>query len=476
MHEIKNSNTFVPVHSTESGIIDDHIIATTALRVAPTYFKLPTMYWIPKLHKNPYKSRFISASSKCSLTHISKVLSLTLTTMKEFIIQYCERVFENSGINYFWSVKNSLDVLDKLRAFENTFHTVDSYDFSTLYTNLPHNLIKKKFEYLVKWCFDKSKSDYICSRVSKSFSKSFFSNETQKGYINWTDAETITALNYLLDNIYIRFGKQIYRQIIGIPMGTNCAPLIADLFLYCYESQFMAKLQKDPNKQNLIETFNYTFRYLDDILALNNPSFSNFITDIYPSELTLNKSNVTGDRCPFLDLDLSIIDGKLHTKVYDKRDDFTFPIINFPFLEGDVPLAPSYGVYISQLVRYARICSCVSDFNNKNRFITEKLLKQGYRYHKLVKSFSKFFHKYRSLIEKFNCTRHFLIVKGISHPEFYGNVFYKAHKFKSNPIEMKNWLQNLLRKGYEMNILVKSLNLVFFGRNIENLILALKLP
>ena len=129
MHEIKNSNTFVPVHSTESGIIDDHIIATTALRVAPTYFKLPTMYWIPKLHKNPYTSRFISASSKCSLTHISKVLSLTLTTLKEFIIQYCERVFENSGINYFWSVKNSLDVLDKLRAFENTFHTVDSYDF-----------------------------------------------------------------------------------------------------------------------------------------------------------------------------------------------------------------------------------------------------------------------------------------------------------------------------------------------------------
>ena len=157
---------------------------------------------------------------------------------------------------------------------------------------------------MVKWCFDKSKSDYICSRVSKSLSKSFFSNETQKGYINWTDAETITALNYLLDNIYIRFGKQIYRQIIGIPMGTNCAPLIADLFLYCYESQFMAKLQKDPNKQNLIETFNYTFRYLDDILALNNPSFSNFITDIYPFELTLNKSNVTGDRCPFHTRDL----------------------------------------------------------------------------------------------------------------------------------------------------------------------------
>lgn len=257
-------------------------------------------------------------------------------------------------------------------------------------------------------------------------------------------------------------------------MGTNCAPLIADLFLYCYESQFMAKLQKDPNRQHLIETFNYTYRYLDDILSLNNPTFSNFITEIYPKELTLNKSNLTGDRCPFLDLDLSIINGKLHTKIYDKRDDFSFPIVNFPFLEGDVPLAPSYGVYISQLVRYARICSGVSDFNDKNRCITKKLLKQGYRYHKLVKSFTKFYHKYLYLIGKFNCTRRLLIVKGISHPDFYGNVVYRANKFKNNPLGMQNWLKTLLNKGYEMDILVKSLNLVFFGKNIDNLILTLK--
>ena len=353
-------------------------------------------------------------------------------------------------------------------------YTVDRYDFSTLYTNLPHNLIKQKFEYLIKWCFDKSKSDYICSKVSQAFSKSFFSNETHKGYVNWTDVEVITAFNFLLDNNHIRLGKQIYRQVIGIPMGINCAPLIADLFLYCYQLQFMAKLQQDPNKHHLIETFNNTYRYLDDILALNNPTFSNFINDIYPKELTLNKSNLTDSRCSFLDLDLSIINGRLHTKVYDKRDDFSFPIVNFPFLEGDVPLAPSYGVYISQLVRYARICSDVSDFNDKNRFITEKLLKQGYRYHKLVKSFTKFARKYGHLIEKYNFTRKFLIVKGISHPDFYGNVVYKAQKFKNNLMEIKNWLKRLLKKGYEFNVLVKSLHLACFGRNIDSLIVTLK--
>ena len=85
--------------------------------------------------------------------------------------------------------------------------------------------------------------------------------------------DVINALKFLLDNIFVRFGSNIYRQTIGIPMGTNCAPLIADLFLYCYESQFMAKLYKDQNKHGLLSDFNNTFRYLDDILALNTQTF-----------------------------------------------------------------------------------------------------------------------------------------------------------------------------------------------------------
>ena len=92
----------------------------------------------------------------------------------------------------------------------------------------------------------------------------------------------------------------------------------------------------------------------------------------------------------------------------------------------NVPLAPSYGIYISQLVRYARVCSDVSDFNERNRFITEKLLQQGYRYHKLLKTFTKFFHRYKEIIQKFGCSRRSLIKNGISHPKFYGNIVYKA--------------------------------------------------
>lgn len=178
----------------------------------------------------------------------------------------------------------------------------------------------------------------------------------------------ISALNFLLDNIFVRSDSNIYRQIIGIPMETNCTPLIADLFLYCYGSQFKAKIYKDSDKVHVLEYFNNTYIYLDDSFSLNNPEFSKCIPSIYPTELTLNKSNTKSDHCPFLDLDIKIVNCRLHTKIYDKRDDFSFLIVNFPFLDGNVPLVPSYGIYIAQLVRFDRVFSDVSDFNERNLF------------------------------------------------------------------------------------------------------------
>ena len=115
------------------------------------------------------------------------------------------------------------------------------------------------------------------------------------------------------------------------------------------------------------------------------------VSQIYPSELQLNKANASDTEAAFLDLHLSISNGIVSTKIYDKRDDFDFEIVNFPFLDGDVPRSTSYGVYISQLIRFARASSYVTDFNTRNKLLTQKLLKQGYRYHKLRKTFSKFY-------------------------------------------------------------------------------------
>ena len=127
-----------------------------------------------------------------------------------------------------------------------------------------------------------------------------------------------------------------------------------------------------------IKDINSTSRYLDDLLYIDNPYFEQMVGQIYPTELQLNKANFSDAEAPFLDLNLLVTNGIISSKIYDKQDDFNFEIVNFPFLDGDVPRSPSYGVYISQLIRFARVCSNVDDFNNRNLFLTAKLLKQGY--------------------------------------------------------------------------------------------------
>ena len=142
----------------------------------------------------------------------------------------------------------------------------------------------------------------------------------------------------------------------------------------------MKDLSRD-NQADVIKAFNSTSRYLDDLLNIDNPYFEGMLNQIYPYELQLNKAYTSDTEAPFLDLHLSISNGFVSSNIFDKRDDFDFDIVNFPFLDGDVPRRPSYGVYISQLIRFARVYSHVDDFNTRNKCLTAKLLKQGYRYH-----------------------------------------------------------------------------------------------
>ena len=113
----------------------------------------------------------------------------------------------------------------------------------------------------------------------------------------------VMCSNYLLDNIFIRFASKLYRQIVGVPMGKNCAPLVADLFLFCYERDFMLSLS-DNNQTDIIEAFNSTSRYFDDLLNIDNPHFEQMVGQIYPTELQLNKANSSDTEAPFLDLNL----------------------------------------------------------------------------------------------------------------------------------------------------------------------------
>ena len=189
--------------------------------------------------------------------------------------------------------------------------------------------------------------------------------------------------------------------MVEITMGINCAPLVTDLFLYCYERDFMDSLNHG-NQADVIEAFNSTSRYLDEILNIDNPYFESMVNQSYLPELQLNKANISDTEAPFLDIHISVSIGFVSSKIYDKRDDFDFDTVNFPFLNGDVPRRASYCLYISQLIRFATVGNHVTDFNTRKKCLTAKLLQQGYRYNKRRKTFSKFYRRHYGLISKYN--------------------------------------------------------------------------
>ena len=159
----------------------------------------------------------------------------------------------------------------------------------------------------------------------------------------------------------------------------------------------MKSLTKEK-RYDMIDAFNSASRYLDNLPNIDNIHFEQMVHRIYPAELQLNKANASDTEAAFLDLNLSIHNDTVSTKIYDKRDGFDSDIVNFQFLDGDVPRRTSYGVYISHLIRFARASSHVTDFNNRNKFLTAKLLKQGH----FRKAFSKFYRRHFEMIEKYH--------------------------------------------------------------------------
>ena len=172
------------------------------------------------------------------------------------------------------------------------------------------------------------------------------------------------------------------------------------------------------------------------------------VSQIYPSELLLNKANTSETEAAFLDLHLSISYDFFSTKIYDKCDDFDFEIVNFPFLDGDVPRSTFYGIYISLLVRFARALSQVADFNTRNKLLTQNFLNKAIVIINFAKHF-KFYRRYYDLISKFQVGLKPLLCEGLSEHEFYGDYVYilkktvGAYNFSAHYIKKKSHYKRL---------------------------------
>ena len=170
------------------------------------------------------------------------------------------------------------------------------------------------------------------------------------------------------------------------------------MFLYSHETDSIQGLLK-KKKKKLARSFNFTFRNIDDVLSLNNSRFGDFVDRIYPIALKMKDTTDTDQSASYLDLHLEIdSEGWLRTKFYDKRDDFYFPIVNFPFICSNIP---SYGVYISQLVRYFRVCGSYQDFLDTGWLLTRSLLNQGFLLVKLKSSLRKFYGRHHDLVDRY---------------------------------------------------------------------------
>ena len=162
--------------------------------------------------------------------------------------------------------------------------------------------------------------------------------------------------------IYVTFNDGLYRQIIGIPMGTDCAPLLANLFLYHYENEWIKKLEVE-SRDDILRHMKNNYRYIDDLLSLNdNNKFLQYLGEIYPAQMEISKTNDLSNSANYLDMKISIKDGKFDVMRYDKREDFNFKVINFPHFNTNSPTNAKLGVMIGQMLRYLEINSNVENF------------------------------------------------------------------------------------------------------------------
>ena len=198
----------------------------------------------------------------------------------------------------------------------------------------------------------------------------------------YSEDDMIKMLEFLVHNIFVVFAGKVSQQTVGIPMGTNCAPILANIFIVFA-----------LNGKETVSISIQSHRFIDDVLSINNLEFENYLDRMYPAKLEIKDTTESITSASYLDLLLSI---------YDKRDDFNYHITNFPFLSSNIQSLPAYVVFISQLIRYTRACSSYDCFILRARRLSSMLLKHGYLLERLKSSFREFHGRYGDLIQQYD--------------------------------------------------------------------------
>ena len=409
-------------HLTESQAVNIHHSYMKSINMPcdwEKYNSLPYIYMMPKFHKTPIKFRYIVGSKTCSSKPLSNALSKTLKVISTSRMYYCKKLQTYDGINRFWVINNNapiLECIDKLNNSENA-KSINTYDFSNLYTSLPHNDIMHSMKTIITKLFAfKAVSEYNyivvypSNKANTLWSMAAWSKNPNKSTFRFNVNTLIESLDFQLNTTFFTFGQRVFQQMVGVPMGTDMGPEIANLHLHQCEFSYLNNLKKHNTHQARL--YNDTYRYLDDITIINgNDLITINMHNIYGTVLLLNKENVEPLNANVLDLTISIDQSNktMDCKLYDKRRDYSFKISNMPDLTGNIPTRNSYGVVTGELLRYAKINTRFDNFQYNAIKLMTLLISQGYDKSKLQDRLEKFVSKYKHCMSKYNCTKSYIV-------------------------------------------------------------------
>jgi hypothetical protein len=372
------TDTYKPALKSKDEIIDDSITYSKKLGLE-SHDKnnaLPMMYWSPKMHKNPSGFRFIIASKTCSTKPISKSVSSAFKLIYKQVESYHANSKFFANYNKFWVLQNSDPIISILKRIncKKKAKSIATYDFSTLYTNLPHQKLISQLSKVIDLVYKGGDKTYI--RVMENGTAFWTKNKKKSSNgVFFSKAGLKQAVAFLIENCYFTVGNLVFQQSIGIPMGIDPAPFWANLFLYTYEEQYISNtIPLDPAKAR---HFHSTKRFIDDLIAINDGGeFGRVFKDIYPEELEL-KVEHSGEHADFLNLDVSIVNNIFVYKLYDKRDAFPFLIVRMPNKCSNIPQSIFYSAFVGEFLRIARSTLRHADFVPKAKELIDRMRKQG---------------------------------------------------------------------------------------------------
>jgi hypothetical protein len=215
----------------------------------------------------------------------------------------------------------------------------------------------------------------------------------------------------LIDNIYVKVGGRNFKQTLGIPMGTDCAPFLANLYLFALESSWMDE-KGEQGQLEVLQCFKHCFRYIDDLATFNNDGLMEKVCkEIYGEMRLKRESEEKGKAAHFLEVDMVVKGKYIHTGLYDKRDSFGFRVVTFPTFPTNTPAGSAHGLLIAQLVRFAKVCDSLNTFHERTKLLTDRLLLQGFKRDLLQKKCVIFYDRNQKLLSKY-LAKQDIILKG----------------------------------------------------------------